>query len=370
MAGLIGLSLDVTAYRLTHPFRIEAVGEQIVPPAPGWVALRPLRLGVCGSDLKLYTGARERSALMQKLPLALLHEGVAEVVAVGRGVDLTRGQHVVPSPNIPCTVAHPDRYRDPQHACYACRPGGAGANYCMDGEFLSSNVDGMARTFFLHPAACTVPIPEGVPDALAVLAEPLATVLAGLEHVGPMPDGRFLVIGNGTIGLLTLIALHAGGVAPERVVVTGRHWEARAEAVDGLAIPVEDGPAETMPEPREPVDVAFECVGGDSNAGTLALAMDMLRPGGTGVMFGPSEGPLQFDTRKMIAKGLNIIGCNRALTRHFSEALTLASRPEVGTLLERALAPKEFTVRGAADLDDAMYYAWTKTDAGRAITLW
>jgi len=364
-------TLDVTAYRLTHPFRIEAIEGSVARPQPGWLLLRPLRLGVCGSDLKLYTGARERSALMQKLPLALLREGVVEVVAAGPGTGFEAGQHVVPSPNVPCTIAHPDRYRDLEHACYACRPGGAGANYCMDGEFLSSNVDGMARTAFLHPAACTVEIPEGVSDAVAVLAEPLATVLAGLEHVAPSVDGRFLVIGNGTIGLLTLIALHAArGVRADRVVVTGRHWDARGDAVEGLATPVEEDGSGTMTDLAGRIDVAFECVGGDSNAGTLALAIDMLRPGGTGIMFGPSEGPLQFDTRKMIAKGLNIVGCNRALTRHFADALSLATRPDVAALLERALAPKEFTVRGAADLDDAMYYAWTKTDAGRAITLW
>ena len=133
---------------------------------------------------------------------------------------------------------------------------------------------------------------------------------------------------------------------------------------------MEDDASDTIPGLSGPVDVAFECVGGDSNAGTLALAIDMLRPGGTGILFGPSESPLQFDTRKMISKGLNIVGCNRALSRHFTDALALAARPEIGSLLERALAPKEFTVRGAADLDDAMYYAWTKTDAGRAITLW
>jgi hypothetical protein len=34
------------------------------------------------------------------------------------------------------------------------------------------------------------------------------------------------------------------------------------------------------------------------------------------------------------------------------------------------LAPKEFAVTQARDLDDAMYYAWTTTDAGRVVTLW
>ena len=42
MVGLTHLAVDVTAYRLTHPFRIETVGAQIGPPPEGWVLLRPL----------------------------------------------------------------------------------------------------------------------------------------------------------------------------------------------------------------------------------------------------------------------------------------------------------------------------------------
>jgi len=362
---------EATVYRLTRPFRIEAFEEPMPGPTPGLLLLRPMRSGICGSDLKLYTGSRERSAIMKKLPIALLHEGVAEVVAVGDGVSFRVGEHVVPSPNIPCTIAHPDRYPSPDAACYACRPGGAGANYCTDGNFLSSNVDGMAQSAFLHPAECAVALPPETPDELAVLTEPLATVLAGLEQVSPPADASFLVLGNGAIGILTVIALHATlGVKPNQIVMTGHHWDARSSIVEGLATPVEEDGGEGAAQLRGRIDVAFECVGGDSNDQTLALAVEMLRPGGKGVMFGPSEGSLLFDTRKVIAKGLSLIGCNRALLRHFSEALRLASEPRVACLLERALAPKEFAVRTARDLDDAMYYAWTKTDGGRTVTLW
>jgi ribitol-5-phosphate 2-dehydrogenase len=369
MAGLI--ELPVTTYRLTHPFRIEESEEPIREIAADEVVLRPRRLGICGSDLKLYTGSRERSALMGKLPMALLHEGVAEVAVAGDQTGFAVGDRVVPSPNIPCTIAHPDRYPTLEEACYACRPGGAGENYCMDGFFLSSNVDGMARTAFAHPAASMIAVPASVPDTIAVLAEPLATVLAGLEHAASAPDGRFLVLGNGTMGLLTLIALRARwGAAAAQTLITGRHWESRAEAVDGLAIPLEEGDRSGVAGLEGRIDVAFECVGGDDNAGTLSFAVDMLRPGGTGVMFGPSEQPMLFDTRKMIAKGLSMVGANRALPRHFAEALALASDPETAALLERALAPKEFEITQPRDLDDAMYYAWTKTDAGRAVTLW
>jgi ribitol-5-phosphate 2-dehydrogenase (NADP+) len=359
-----------TVYRLTHPFRIEAFDEPAGPPDPGWLLLRPLRLGICGSDLKLYTGTRERTSLMQKLPIALLHEGVAEVVEVGDALPFSVGQRVVPSPNVPCTIAHPDRFPSQEEACYACRPGGAGVNYCTDGEFLSSNADGLARSVLAHPGACTVPIQAGVPDSLAVLAEPLATVLAGLDHTAARPDASFLVLGNGTIGILTAIALRATlGVGPEQVLITGRHWDTRNGVVAGLATPVEDGEA-LASGARGRIDVAFECVGGESNSDTLALAVEMLRPGGTGVLFGPSEGPLLFDTRKIIAKGLGLVGCNRALVRHFSEALGLMADPDVATMLERALAPKEFMISDARDLDDALYHAWTKSDAGRTTTVW
>jgi ribitol-5-phosphate 2-dehydrogenase len=326
---------------------------------------------VCGSDLKLYTGTRERSAMLQKLPLALLHEGVAEVEEVGGGTSLSVGQRVVPSPNIPCTIARPERYPSHAEACFACRPGGVGENYCMDGYFLSSNVDGMARTAFAHPSACTVPVPLGVPDEVAVLTEPLATVLAGLERVSASTDSSFLVLGNGAVGLLTAIALRSTlGVKPGQVTMTGRHWEVRSDAVDGLAVPAEADGGPSVARLSGRIDVAFECVGGDSNDETLALAVEMLRPGGQGVMFGPSEGPMLFDTRKVIAKGLSFVGCNRALPRHFSDALALASQPPVAALLERVLAPKEFAIRAAADLDDALYHAWTKSDAGRTITVW
>jgi ribitol-5-phosphate 2-dehydrogenase len=367
---VISVPTSASVYRLTHPFRIERVEESIPAPDRGWVLLRPLRLGICGSDLKLYTGARERSALLRKLPMALLHEGVAEVVAAGEGTPFRPGEHVVPAPNLPCTVAHPDRYPSIEQACYACRPGGAGANYCTDGQFLSSNVDGMARTVFLHPAACTIGMPEGASDTLAVLVEPLATVLAGLEHVPPGDGRRFLVLGNGTMGLLTLIALRMRfEVDASNITITGHHWESRTEVVEGLGRAVEaDG--SWADEKPDTVDVAFECVGGDASAPTLGLAIQKLRPGGTGVIFGPSEGPMLVDTRMMIAKGLSIVGCNRALPRHFADALALVLDPVAAPLLERALAPKEFMIGGAHDLDDAMYHAWTKTDAGRVVTLW
>jgi ribitol-5-phosphate 2-dehydrogenase len=184
-------------------------------------------------------------------------------------------------------------------------------------------------------------------------------------------DGRFLILGNGAIGLLTAVALRAVlGVAPDRIIMTGRHWEERSHTVEGLATPIDAEARALGPGATDRMDVAFECVGGDANEHTLSLLIDLLRPGGKGILFGPSETPMLFDTRKVIAKGLNLTGRNRAVLRYFEEALALIARPEVSDLLERAIAPKEFKIGSVRELDDALYYAWTKDDAGRAVTLW
>jgi len=359
-------------FRLTRPFQVRPFDEPTGPLKAGSVLLRPLRVGICGSDLKLYSGMRERSALLAKLPIALLHEAVAEVAAVGGGgprAGLRVGQRVVPSPNVPCTLADPERFPSPERSCYACRPGGAGENYCLAGRFLSSNADGMARTAFVHPAACVVPVPAEVPDSLAVLTEPMATILAGLEQAAVPAGGRFLVLGNGAMGILTVIALRAVlAAAPEDVLITGHRWEARAGTIEGLATPIEDGEAATLREGD--IDVAFECVGGDAGPETMTLATEALRPGGRGVLFGPSERPFLFDARKMIAKGLTFLGCNRARIEHFARALELCREPALRPLLERALGAKEFVIQSAQDLDDALYHAWTKAEPGRTVTIW
>ena len=184
-----------TTFRLTRPFRIDAFDEAVAAPRRGELLLRPVRAGICGSDLKLYTGTRERSALMKKLPIALLHEAVAEVVAADPGSTFSPGDRVVPSPSIPCTVAHPDRHPTLEEACFACRPGGVGENYCVDGYFLSSNTDGMARTAFVHPESCTVPIPDTVDEAVAVLTEPFATALT---YIVPLPTSAAAAADAGT----------------------------------------------------------------------------------------------------------------------------------------------------------------------------
>ena len=117
VTAAVDAGVTATVFRLTRPFLVRPFDEPTGPLDAGSVLLRPLRVGICASDLKLYSGPRERSALLAKLPIALLHEAVAEVAAIGGdGTGLRVGQRVVPSPNIPCTLADPERFPSPARA--------------------------------------------------------------------------------------------------------------------------------------------------------------------------------------------------------------------------------------------------------------
>src|SRR5437867_2942855 len=261
---------SAVSYRLTQPFRIEAVEREIKRERPDDVLVRPRLTGVCASDLKLYAGTRDRRALSKKLPMALLHEGVAEVVETGPSASHARpGTRVVVVPNVPCYIAYPDLYPSKAEGCLACRPGGAGENYCLHNLYLSSNTDGFAQSVFRHPASLLVPVASELPDRIAALTEPLTTIL-----------------------------------------------------------------------------------------------------GGTAVLFGPSEKSVRLHTRAMIGKGLTFLGCNRSFVGHFQTVLERLKEPLMQKLLESVLSPEKFLVRSADDLNRALYHAWTKREAGKALIAW
>jgi ribitol-5-phosphate 2-dehydrogenase len=360
------------AFRLTQPFRIEGFEQDLEPHRPGDVVLRPRLTGVCASDLKLYSGARDRQALSRKLPLALLHEGVAEVVGNGNGSGRLRpGTRVVVVPNIPCYIAHPDLYPSKAEACPACRPAGAGENYCLHNLYLSSNTDGMAQSLFRHPASLVLAVPRTVSDRAAVLAEPLTSIAAGCLKAPIRPDARYLILGDGPLAQLVAIWLAAYYRVPRDAMSMTVHRREHSNVLARLVGTILDAERpESLAPLRDTIDVVFECVGGSANSETLEQAVECLRPGGTAVLFGPSERAVPINTRDVIGKGLVFLGCNRSFLPHFRLVMGRLTDPDLQALLEAVFSPDEFQVRSANDLNGALYHAWTKKDAGKTLIFW
>ena len=74
-------------YRLTSPRVFEPVLLDL-QPAKTDVIVRPTFLSICNADMRYYRGARSAEVLAEKLPMALIHEAIGEVIGDPNGVFL------------------------------------------------------------------------------------------------------------------------------------------------------------------------------------------------------------------------------------------------------------------------------------------
>ena|SRR5690625_925882 len=110
-------------YRLVSPRQFEVVytDENIISDK---VVVRPTHLSICAADQRYYTGTRGKEAMREKLPMALIHEGVGKVALDPTGT-FEVGTKVVMVPNTPTET---DSY--------------VAENYLRTSRFRASGYDG------------------------------------------------------------------------------------------------------------------------------------------------------------------------------------------------------------------------------------
>jgi len=358
-------------YQIVGPWQMRARETAIGSIPAGCVLLRPVFVGICHADLRYISGSRPEHVLRERLPMAPFHEGVAEVVDVGDDVGgLHPGGLVSVVPNVPCYVQDPIRYASREHACPACRPGGAGENYCTDVAFLASNVDGLAQSLVLHPAAAVVPLPAEAPPRLAALAEPLSVVYrAGLA--GELDEAhRVAVLGAGVMGyLMTLVLSQAWGFPRDQLLVTDVCPE-RLEPLAGLALTHEAKEGGLPDDLTAGFDRAFECAGGAASAATIGQILDLLTPGGRAVLVGVSEDPVPIRTRPMLDKGLALRGTTRSAKADFPPVLDLLRNADFRQRLERVIVRDTFEQRSVEAILAAARVAADPNRYGKVILDW
>lgn len=326
----------------------------------GFVAVEPTMASICHADLRYFGGLRKPEVLARKLPMALLHEGVG-VVAAGASAALAAGQRVVIVPNLPGYLLNGVK---PEDCCPACR-GEAEDNYCRHSKFLGSGTDGIAQSRLVIPEACAIPIPESVPDEIAVLTELCSVSYRALRGIGPLPDGaRVAVFGDGPVGYLTAAMLHhAFGVERDRLTVFG----AIREKLDQFAFAKTEMVQEYDFRGEEKADLVVECTGGRFSESAINQGIDLLKHGGGQlVLMGVSEDLVPINTRDVLEKGITLRGSSRSSVDDFRKVMAVMENPDCQATL-RSLIPDAYTkVSTAEDLAGALESAmahrgWKKT---------
>lgn len=243
------------------------VRELAIPePGPGEVRLRVLVAGVCGTDLHLHHGE-----FGPTYPLTPGHEFVGEVVAVGSADDeVLLGHRVVVDNTASCG------------RCAECRR--ARPAFCRNLVAQGVNVPGAFADFVITGADRCFVVDDLDPE-VAVLAEPVACVVHGLDVLALRPGADVLVFGAGPTGLLLTSLLASGGAG--RLTVAARTAAklelARARGADEIV--TLDGAAEDHLRDLAPegFDVVIDATGA---LPVLQRTIGLTRTGGTVFVYG------------------------------------------------------------------------------------
>ena len=243
-------------------------------PEPGDVVVELAGVGVCGSDLAVWSGERKA-----ELPWVLGHEGAGTIVAVGEGVSAARlGERVVIEPNYPCG------------ACPGCRRGRT--SMCASRRSVGMNVPGLLRERAAVPAQYAWAVPDGLADQDLVCVEPMAVVLHAARLGRAAAGTRCLIVGAGSQGLLLLLTLRALGAD---VSVVEPH-AGRLEIARTLG---------ARPAQSPSYELVFETSG---SVGGTQQAVRSLDAGGTLVLIGIPHEDVPLPTASIVRRHAAVMG--------------------------------------------------------------
>lgn len=282
------MSATIRAFVLAAP-REGSVQEAAAPvAAPGEVVVDVERVGLCGTDVEFFTG--EMAYLHTghaAYPLRLGHEWAGTVATVGDGVNVAWvGQRVMGDTMLGDGTCRRCR-RGHQHVC---------ENRTEVG--IRGGRPGALAEQLAVPVTSLHVLPAPVDAALGALVEPGGNSWRAAQAAAVGEGDRALVLGPGTIGLLTAMFLRAAGC---EVHVMGVSQES-------LAFTRSLGFEHTWTEQTLP-DLAFDAVVDASYAPHLpALALDRVEPAGRLVYIGLAGTPSLVDTRTLALKDVTAVG--------------------------------------------------------------
>lgn len=274
MKALVYTGLNEVTYR-----------EELTPePAAGEAKIRIEAVGICGSDMHAYHGEDAR-----RIPPLILGHEAAGVVLSGKYL----GQRVVLNPLICCGN------------CLECRSGRS--NLCADRKLIGMNYPGAFAEFITIPEKNLLLLPDGMNPVHAALTEPAATSLHALYLAEqalhrPVSEGRALVIGGGSVGLLAALILRAHGC--KEILLCDTNPLRRETVLKTACCEVFD-PQNEPQNLDDSFELVIDAVGMET---TRRMAIRAVRPGGVLMHIGLQQSAGDCDFRKITLAEITVIG--------------------------------------------------------------
>jgi D-xylulose reductase len=251
--------------------------------------------GVCGSDVHYFTHGRIGDFIVNE-PMILGHEASGTVLETGANVkNVKAGDKVCMEPGIPdfkSVETLKGMYNlDPAVRFWATPP-----------------IHGCLRETVVHPASLTFKLPDNVSFHEGALVEPLAIGVWAAKKARIAPGDTALVIGGGTIGIVTALAAEFSGcskvyiadIKKGKLEFINQHYRDRLETID---LNQTDIAGYLNGKGIKGVDIVFEASG---SAKVYEKICSYPVPGGRMVLIGMPAGPVPLDVVAMQAKELSI----------------------------------------------------------------
>ena len=293
--------------------RVEERAEPVRGAAE--VLLRVKRVGVCGTDLHIFTGDQP----YLDYPRVMGHELSGVVAESPPGSVLAAGDPVFVMPYLSCG------------RCIACRFGKT--NCCVNIQVLGVHRDGAFTELLAVPQAF-VHKAEGVSLDQAAMVEFLAIGAHAARRGGVGPGQRVLVVGTGPIGMAALIFSRLRGA-------TVTALDTRAERI-GFCVQALGAHAGVLVGPDDERDLAaltdgeFFDVVFDATGNTRAMerSFRFIAHGGKYVLVSIVRDTISFSDPEFHKREATLLGSRNATMEDFETVLTSM---RAGLIPDRAL---------------------------------
>lgn len=289
-------------------------------PGPGEVLVRTLRVGVDGTDREVLSGTHGGFPPGEDF-LVLGHEAVG-VVADAGDTGFEEGEVVVP------TVRRPPASGTNEFFARG-EPDMAPPEACVERGIDGAH--GFMAEYFTSPAEYLVRVPDDLAE-WGFLVEPVSVTEKALEHARASrsafdwaPESA-LVLGNGSLGLLTLALLDERGY--DRLYCLGRRDRPDptidiVEALGATYVDSRQTPVPEIPAVHESMDLVYEATGYAKHA---FECVEALAPGGVGALLGvPDSWTFEVDGgrlhEELVMNNKALVGSVNSNAGHFEAAV-------------------------------------------------